>query len=164
VKQPRKSIVGFTLHDELFASPTHPLPPAKQRQLCELPPLCVDALARPIGAHPQDWKVVATCGNVLEQLIEWGVCEDHGGLLPEAHAALRDAMHAHKRGEPLRLQDAAAVLACRFLVHDFAEILSECAGRTVVRAVRATDKRMHAIDAGRPLPGDVRHVLPKAAQ
>lgn len=150
----RKAIVGFTLTDELFASPEHPLPPARQRQLTDALAPALDLLARPEGAGHYEWTLIAACGNVLEQLIEWGVCADAGGLLPEAHAALRASLEANRlRHEPLRLADAA-LLACRFLVHDFAEILAECPGRTFVRAVRRVDRRMVEIQSGKRRAGD----------
>lgn len=139
----------LTLFDELAASPTNPMPPEFAEARLKDARAHLDELASGHDPTRYHWKVLATCGNVIETMAELKLIEDPGGLLQDAQQVLKDsADYAVEHGVPPRLvgQEVHAIDA---LLDAYADIMAAMPHRDFIRAVRETDKRMRA-----PRPGD----------
>ena len=144
----------YTLMHEISASPTQPLPAEWQRtQLTSM----WDGL-RDLEQHPAPdtsaWRVCSDAVNLMETLIEQGEVQDPRGLLMDAITALAEAGKRHRQGKSLRLS-GAGMQAVRAVLEDYAEVIAALPARTMIRAHRLTEKRLHEILAGKRLPHDV---------
>jgi len=99
---------------------------------------------------------VSDAVNMIETLVvEMQVCEDASGLLMDAVRGLAFAGQRHKReGKPIRL-DGPGIQAVRSVLASYAELLNMLPARVMYRCHRLTEKRIHAILAGRKLEHDV---------
>ena len=144
----------YTLMQELCASPTQPLPSEwRNHQLTRM----WEGL-RDLEQHPDPgtnaWRVCSDAVNLMETLVEQGEVQDAQGLLADAIEALALAGKRHFQGGPLRLS-GPGMQAVRGVLEDYAEVIAVLSARTMIRAHRLTEKRIHDILAGRRKPHDV---------
>ena len=93
-------------------------------------------------------------GNVLETMLQHGVAADPDGLLQDGFDALKRATQATRApGDPVVLP-AADFPAVEGMVEDWATLIATAPARAVIRAFRATDRRIRDIEAGRLQPHD----------
>ncbi len=145
----------YSLMDELLASPTEPMPEHKTRHQLT----CMfSALATiEIGEQPSttDWRLLSEAANMTETLVrELRVAEDSAGLLDDAIQALAAAGRRYQAGKPIRL-DGAGLQAVRAVLTDYAAMVRQLPARTVIRAHRATERRIRQILAGKRQPHDI---------
>ena len=146
----------YTVFDELLASPTEPMPQAyRTHQLTKMYE-GLHSLETADQPSTDDWRVVSDAVNMLETLVvEMKVCEDTSGLLMDAVRGLALAGQRNKReGKAIRL-DGPGIQAVRAVLASYAELLEVLSARTMYRCHRLTEKRIHAILAGRTQPHDV---------
>lgn len=153
-KHPAARTRHYTLMHEISASPTEPLPQEwRTHQLTNM----WDGL-RDLEQHPNPdtsaWRVCSDAVNLMETLIELGEVEDAQGLLMDAITALAEAGKRHRAGGPLRLS-GPGMQAVRAVLEDYAEVIAVLSARTMIRAHRKTEQRIHDILAGRRQPHDV---------
>jgi len=144
----------YTMMDELMAHPKNPMP--DQFRIHQLTRMWEGLASMESAPNPtsDDWRVCSDAVNLMETLIEMGVCEDKQGLLTDAVNALGAAgKRAMQRGI-LRL-DGAGIFAVRSILEDYAAVLDSVSHRTMVRAHRLTEKRIQGILRGRKQPHDV---------
>lgn len=144
----------FTLMDELLASPSNPSPPGYHDARIKAARLAVEGLAVPERSSVTAWSLCCMVGNVLETMLKQGLASDPDGLLQDAFDRLRAAAEAASvPGSVVCLSpgDHAVVAA---MVEDWAEILLAAPARDVIRAFRATDRRIRELEAGRAQPHD----------
>ena len=153
-KRKLQPVYRYTVVDEMFASPTQPLPEAWQRtQLTSM----WDGLAQlETSAAPgrEDWAVVSDAVNLLEQLVIMGEVEDAQGLLPDAITALAQAGQRNLKGMPLRLS-GQGMQAVRAVLEDYSAVIAVLPARTMIRCHRLTERRIREILHGRKAAHDV---------
>lgn len=154
-KQPQRPKT-YTVFDELLASPTEPMPAEYRTHQLTRMYEGLHSLEKADQPGTDDWRVVSDAVNMLETLVvEMKVCDDDSGLLMDAVRALAVAGQRHKReGKPIRL-DGPGIQAVRAVLASYAELLEVLPARTMYRCHRLTEKRIHAILAGRTRPHDV---------
>lgn len=144
----------YTLMHEISASPTESLPVEwRTHQLTSM----WDGL-HDMEMHPNPdtsaWRVCSDAVNLMETLVEQGEVQDGQGLLKDAVTALAEAGKRHRAGGVLRLS-GPGMQAVRAVLEDYSEVIAALSARTMIRAHRLTEKRLHDILAGRRLPHDV---------
>ena len=153
-RKPQGRTRHYTLLHEISASPTEPLPQEwRTHQLTNM----WDGL-RDLETHPAPdtsaWRVCSDAVNLMETLVEQREVEDAQGLLADAVAALAEAGKRHRAGGPLRLS-GPGMQAVRAVLEDYSEVIAVLSARTMIRAHRKTEQRIHDILAGRTKPHDV---------
>jgi hypothetical protein len=140
---------------ELTASATDPLPESKR--LHQLTRMWQGFVAMQDQPKPStdDWRVCSDAVNLMETLVlEMRVAEDSQGLLNDAIRALAMAGRRNLAGHPIRL-DGPGIQAVRAVLEDYAAMLEALPARTMVRAHRLTEARIHNILAGKRQAHDV---------
>lgn len=153
-RQRRTPVLTYTHWHELMASPTEPTPLASRtNQLTRMWSglASIEQAAKP---STEDWRVCSDAVNLLETLIEMGVCQDENGLLHDAIAALAEAGRRHREGGSIRL-DGAGIQTVRAVLEDYAAVLEQIPHRTAVTAHRRTERRVQDILAGKRRSTDV---------
>lgn len=151
----RGRTVRYTLMDELMASPDKPLPLAKQQ--AHLVPMHdgLRALMRDEAPSNDHWRALSDSINMMETLVELGICEDASGLLPDAVQAMAEAGTRHLRdGVALRLS-GAGMDAVRAVLEDYDALVPVLPERVMVRCHRHTELRIQMILRGQREPHDV---------
>jgi hypothetical protein len=145
----------YTLLDEISASPTEPMPAAKQ--VHQLNRMWGGLAALQTGATPtaDDWRVCSDAVNLMETLVLMGEAHDPDGLVDACAQALAQAGRRHKEhGAALRLT-ASGLNDLRGVLDDYAEALGTLPARVLVRCHRLTEKRIRAIQRGQQQPHDI---------
>lgn len=144
----------YTLMSEMMASPTQPMPEASRRH--QLSRMWGGLRQIEIAPEPNtdDWSVCSDAVNLMETLVAMGIVEDASGLLLDAVEALAMAGKRHTAGGHIRL-DAKGIQAVRAVLEDYAAVVAVVPHRTMVKAHRRTEQRIHEILAGKRQPHDV---------
>lgn len=145
----------YTLVHELLASDTQPMALARRtHQLTRM----WQGLAAIEGAQQpttEDWRLCSDAVNLVETMVvEMQVATDASGLLQDAITALAAAGRRHRGGMSIRL-DGPGITAVRGVLEDYAALIEQLPERTVIRAHRLTERRIHQILAGKRRPHDV---------
>lgn len=145
----------YTLLDVLSASPDRPMPEATRTSQLSRMWTGLAALERDPTPSTNDWRVCSDAVNLLETLVDMGVCQDQHGLLRDAVSALAIAGARHlEHGHPIRLS-GAGMQAVRAVLEDYAEALEAISHRTAIEAHRRTERRIREIHSGKRRPHDV---------
>ena len=146
----------YTHLDALMASPDHPLPQAKRlHQLTRMWGGLASLESSPEPYH-DDWRVCSDAVNLMETLVDMGVCEDSSGLLQDAVSALAIAGARHiEKNVPIRL-DGPGMLAVRAILEDYAAVLEQIPARTAIMAHIKTERRVQEILRGKRKPHDIK--------
>lgn len=145
----------YTLLDVLRASPDRPMPEATRTSQLSRMWAGLAALERDPAPSNNDWRVCSDAVNLLETLVDMGVCQDQHGLLRDAVSALAIAGARHlEHGHPIRLS-GAGMQAVRAVLEDYAAALEAISHRTAIEAHRRTERRIHEIHSGKRRPHDV---------
>lgn len=139
----------------MAASPTQPISDASRLHILTQMWSGLAAIERGDAPTKDDWSILSDCVNMLETLIEMGVCEDTSGLLQDAITGLAKAGTRNLAGAAIRL-DAAGIQAVRAVLESYAEIIAVVPYRTLVRCHRKTEKRIREILRGKKRPADVK--------
>jgi uncharacterized protein YyaL (SSP411 family) len=152
----RRPVVIYTYNaiDILLASPTDPMPADKRRHQLNRMWQGLAALETAPEPSTDDWRVCSDAVNLLETLVEMGVCQDSSGLLMDAVTALAQAGQRYKKGHALRLT-GQGMQSVRAVLEDYAEVLEQIPHRTALDAHRRTERRIHEISTGKKKPHDV---------
>ena len=164
-KQPRTVYVyRYSLLDVMMASPAQPLPPELQRHQLTRMHGGLEAMEKAPAPTTDDWRVVSDAVNIMETLANngpWLDCDgdpveikDASGLLQDAVMALAMAGKRHKAGGNIRM-DGAGIQAVRAVLEDYRDLLEVLPARTMIKAHRETERRIHEILAGKKKPHDV---------
>ncbi len=164
-KQPRTVYVyRYSLLDVMMASPTQPLPPELQRHQLTRMHGGLESMEKAPTPTTDDWRVVSDAVNIMETLVNngpWLDCDgdpveikDASGLLQDAVMALAIAGKRHKAGGNIRM-DGAGIQAVRAVLEDYSDLLEALPARTMIKAHRDTERRIHEILAGKKKPHDV---------
>ena len=146
----------YTVFDELLASPIEPMPQAYRTHQLTRMYEGLHSLETADQPSTDDWRVVSDAVNMLETLVvEMKVCEDSSGLLMDAVRGLALAGQRHKRESKAIRLDGPGIQAVRAVLASYAELLEALPARTMYRCHRLTERRIHAILAGRTQPHDV---------
>lgn len=148
------AVTVYTHWHELLANPTEPMPEAKRTRHLTRIYSGLAAIETATAPSTDDWRVCSDAVNLMESLIEMGVCQDETGLLDDAIAGLAGAGRRHRAGLPIRL-DGPGIQAVRAVVEDYAAALEALPERTVIAAHRRTERRLQDILAGRRRSTDV---------
>ena len=144
----------FTMMDELLASPDEPAPPEVHAGRIAAARSALVRMRSPETANITAWSLCCMVGNVLETMLQHGVAADPDGLLQDGFDALKRATQATRApGDPVVLP-AADFPAVEGMVEDWATLIATAPARAVIRAFRATDRRIRDIEAGRLQPHD----------
>ena len=144
----------FTMMDELLASPDEPAPPEVHAGRIAAARSALVRMRSPETANITAWSLCCMVGNVLETMLQHGVAADPDGLLQDGFDALKRATQATRApGDPVVLP-AADFPAVEGMVEDWATLMATAPARAVIRAFRATDRRIRDIEAGRLQPHD----------
>ena len=93
-------------------------------------------------------------GNILETMLQHGLVADPDGLLQDGFDALKRATEAVRApGAPVALPPADFPVV-EAMVEDWAAVMVAMPARDIIRAFRATDRRIRDIEAGRLQPHD----------
>lgn len=147
VPPPKPGLTGynFTLLDELQASPDQPMPAADAARRVAEVRRNLDALAHGTQPDKVNWRLVALAGNILEVMRELDMIQDPDDLLLDSFGVLRAvAEHATQHGVPPRLVGTEIAIVDG-MVQAFEDVLKEMPHRSVIRAMRETDKRMRVL-------------------
>jgi hypothetical protein len=144
----------YSMLDELMASPTEPLSAEKRQHQLVRMFAALDNLVRAESPTKEDWRLCSGAVNMVESLIDMGICEDNSGLLMDAITALAKAGKRNLEGKPIRL-DGQGLTAVRGILQDYADLLEIIPARVMIRCHRKTEKRIFEILAGRKQPHDV---------
>lgn len=145
----------YTLLDQCMASGTEPMTPEQRRH--QLTRMNQGLLA--LERHPEptrdDWRVVSDAVNLMETLVGMRELIDASGLLADAAAAMAQAGRRHQaKGTAIRL-DAIGLEAVRSILIDYTAAIEALPARTMIRAHRATEKRIREIHSGKKRPHDI---------
>lgn len=139
--------------DELLASPTEPAPGVHAGRIAAAR-AALELLRSPETATIAAWSLCCMVGNVLETMLQQGIASDPDGLLQDGFDCLKRAAKATRApGDPIVLPGADFPVVAS-MVDDWAAIMVAAPARDVVRAFRATDRRIRDIEAGRLQPHD----------
>lgn len=155
-KPPRQvHIYTYSHLDELMASPTEPLPQEKRTHQLTRMWQGLAAIEGDALPSPEDWRLCSDAVNLIETMVkDMRVAEDTSGLLPDAIAALAYAGRRYFTHGAIRL-DGPGIHAVRSVLENYAELLDQLPARTIIRAHRLTERRIHAIHTGQRRPHDV---------
>jgi hypothetical protein len=167
----------YSLLDELAASTTQPLAPEKQAWQLGRMRFALQTIET--GAEPTatDWRLCSDAVNMLEMLVTGGAtmpgddgkpcpgwwlgCDgepvrvtDASGMLEDAITAMAAAGQRYFLHGTIRL-DGAGIQTMRAVLDDYAELIGALPARTIIRAHRQTEKRIHEINTGKRRPHDV---------
>jgi hypothetical protein len=157
-------VYRYSLIDVMLASPTEPL--AEHLQRHQLTRMLGGLAAIKEGEKPttDDWRVVSDAVNIMETLVNngpWLDCDgdpveikDESGQLQDAVKALAMAGKRHRAGGNIRL-DGEGIFACAAVLHVYRDLLEALPARTMIKAHRETERRIHEILAGKKKPHDV---------
>lgn len=165
-RKPQKTVYvyRYNLMDVMLASPTMPLPPELRRHQLMRMHQGLEAMEKAPQPTTEDWRVVSDAVNIMETLVEngpWPDCDgqpveitDTSGLLSDAVTAMALAGKRHKAGGNIRL-DGAGIQAVRGVLEDYGDLLDALPARTMIKAHRETERRLHEILSGKKRPHDV---------
>lgn len=165
-RKPAKTVYvyRYSLIDVMMASPTEPLPESHRVHQLTRMHSGLDAMEKAPQPTTDDWRVVSDAVNIMETLVEngpWPDCNgdlveitDASGLLSDAVTAMAMAGKRHKAGGNIRL-DGAGIQAVRGVLADYADMLDALPARTMIKAHRETERRIHEILVGKKKPHDV---------
>lgn len=153
------AVTTYGLLDTLFAAPDAPMPADKRRHQLTRMYGGLHALETAAQPAPDDWRTVSDAVNLMETLVkDMRLCEDPGGLLEDAVAALALAGARHlETGAPIRL-DGPGIQAVRAVLASYAEVLETLSARAMTECHRLTEIRILQINAGHKRPHDVQIV------
>jgi hypothetical protein len=166
-KQKLKRVVHvyhYSLLDVMMASPLKLLPePLRRHQLTRMHG-GLEAMEKAPAPTTDDWRVVSDAVNIMETLINNGPwldrdgepveITDASGLLNDAITALAMAGNRHKAGGNIRM-DGAGIQAVRAVLEDYSDLLEVLPARTMIKAHRETERRIHEILTGKKRPHDI---------
>lgn len=159
MKRHRTTPPTYSLLQVMMASDAEPMPLAKRTHQLTRMWAGLAALERDPRPTLDDWRVCSDAVNLLETMVRtMGVASDPGGLLDDAVNALGAAGRRYQGGMPLRL-DAPGIQAVRACLEDYAALLEQLTERVVIKAHRATEKRIRDVLAGRRRRHDVVEVM-----
>lgn len=139
--------------DELLASPTEPAPEVHAARIASAR-LALEQLRTPETATVTAWSLCCMVGNVLETMLQQGLVQDPDGLLQDGFDALKRAAQATRApGDPVTLSPADYPIVAG-MVEDWAAVMVAAPARSIIRAFRATDRRIREIEAGKVKPHD----------
>ena len=164
-RQPKTvHVYRYSIMDVMFASPSEPLGEELRRHQLTRMHQGLEAMEKSPEPTTDDWRVVSDAVNIMETLVTqgfWKDCSgdiveinDNAGLLNDAVTALAMAGKRHKAGGNIRM-DGAGIQAVRAVLEDYGDLLEVLPARTMIQAHRDTEKRIHAILAGKKRPHDV---------
>ncbi len=137
-----------------MASPTEPLSSEKRQHQLVRMFSALDNLVKADAPTKEDWRLCSDAVNMVESLIDMGVCQDESGLLMDAVTALAKAGKRNVEGKPIRL-DGQGLTAVRGILNDYADLLAVIPARVMIRCHRRTEKRIFDILRGKKQPHDV---------
>lgn len=178
-------VYRYSLIDVMLASPSEPLPEPLQRHQLTRMHGGLEAMEKAPEPITDDWRVVSDAVNIVETLVTsgsffetvidsetgearqvpipglWHDCNgepveitDASGLLQDAVMAMALAGKRHKAGGNIRL-DGAGIQAVRGVLADYGDLLEALPARTMIKAHRETERRIHEILAGKKKPHDI---------
>lgn len=157
-------VYRYSLLDVMMANPAQPLPSDLQRHQLTRMHGGLAAMEKAPTPTTEDWRVVSDAVNIMETLVNngpWLDCDgdtveitDASGLLADAVTALAMAGKRHKAGGNIRM-DGAGIQAVRGVLADYGDLLEALPARTMIKAHRETERRIHEILAGKRKPHDV---------
>lgn len=178
-------VYRYSLIDVMMASPTEPLPESHRVHQLTRMHSGLDAMEKAPQPTTDDWRVVSDAVNIMETLVTagdlfetkidpetgeaykapipgmWYGCDqqpvhitDASGLLSDAVTAMAMAGKRHKAGGNIRL-DGAGIQSVRGVLEDYGDLLDALPARTMIKAHRETERRIHEILAGKKKPHDV---------
>lgn len=165
-RKPAKTVYvyRYSLIDVMMASPTEPLPESHRVHQLTRMHSGLDAMEKAPQPTTDDWRVVSDAVNIMETLVEngpWPDCNgdlveitDASGLLSDAVTAMAMAGKRHQAGGNIRL-DGAGIQAVRGVLEDYGDLLEVLPARTMIKAHRETERRIHEILSGKKRPHDV---------
>ena len=168
MKKPKKPktiyVYRYTLMDVIMASPLQPLPEELRGHQLKRMRNGLEAMEKSANPTTDDWRVVSDAVNIMETLVNngpWLDCDgdpvdvtDANGLLQDAVTAMAMAGKRHKNGGNIRL-DGTGIQAVRAVLEDYSDMLEVLPARTMIKAHRETERRIHEILAGKKKPPDV---------
>jgi hypothetical protein len=165
-QKPKRTVYvyRYTLFDVVLASPSVPLPEPLQRHQLTRMHGGLEAMEKAPVPTTDDWRVVSDAVNLMETLVDngpWLDCDgdpveitDASGLLQDAVTAMAMAGKRHKDGGNIRL-DGAGIQAVRGVLADYGGLLTVLPERTMIKAHRETERRIHEMLTGKKKPHDV---------
>jgi hypothetical protein len=165
-QKPKRTVYvyRYTLFDVMLASPSEPLAEHLQRHQLTRMHQGLEAMEKAPTPTTEDWRVVSDAVNLMETLVNnspWLDCDgdpveitDASGLLQDAVMAMAMAGKRHRAGGNIRL-DGAGIQAVRGVLADYGDLLEVLPARTMIKAHRETERRIHEILAGKKKPHDV---------
>lgn len=143
----------FSMLDELLASPTDPAPEVHTQRIAAAR-AAVASMRSLETASITSWSLCCMVGNILETMLQHGLVADPDGLLQDGFDALKRATEAVRApGAPAALPPADFPVV-EAMVEDWAAVMVAMPARDIIRAFRATDRRIRDIEAGRLQPHD----------
>lgn len=157
-------VYRYSIMDVMMASPTELLPEGLRRHQLTRMHGGLESMEKAPNPTTDDWRVVSDAVNIMETLVNngpWLDCDgdpveitDASGLLQDAVTALAMAGKRHKAGGNIRM-DGAGIQAVRGVLADYSDLLEALPARTMIKAHRDTERRIHEILAGKKQPHDV---------
>lgn len=178
-------VYRYTLVDVMMASPSQPLPASQRSYQLIRMHQGLEAMEKSPEPTTEDWRMVSDAVNLMETLVTsgsflkteidpetgeevqtpipgmWHGCDggpveikDASGLLQDAVTAMALAGKRHRAGGNIRL-DGAGIQAVRGVLADYGDLLDVLPARTMIKAHRETERRIHEILSGKRKPHDV---------
>ena len=150
----RKINRTYTIMDMLMASPTKPMPVAKQIYQLDKMREGLTAMERAPEPTKDNWRCVADVVNLFETMVIMGIVEDLDGLLRDGTNELAKAAIRSNNGDNIRLS-GKGIQACRAMVDDYAQVLCALPERTMIDVHIKTEKRLQDIHNGKRNQSDL---------
>lgn len=154
-KQKPQARFAYTWLDVLNANPDAPMPIEHRTHHLNMMWCALASIEAAPKPTDNDWRLCSDAVNILEMMVNEGICEDRSGLIADAINALA---LAYKRklqtGAAIRL-DGRGIFTVRSVLEDYAAALDEISERTAKLMHYKTERRVRGILAGKTRPHDV---------
>lgn len=132
----------YNLFDEISASDTEPLAPARQAFHLLRINEALRSIERSPDSNYDDWKVMCTVVNMLETLVAMGAMADSEGFIREGQRAIADAgqRRLDHPDRPFRFA-GPDIQVVRDLISCYTAAVQQASARMMIRAHRITERR-----------------------
>lgn len=147
----------YTIVHALMASKTEPMPERLRAHNLGVMWKALDGLRATNPNNVSNWRICSDAVNMMETLIEGGLCEDPGNLVIDAITSLAMSGKRHIQANEIYL-DNAGMGHMRLIIESYAAMLCALPHRTMIYCHINTEKRMQDIYQGRRRAHDVEMV------
>lgn len=147
----------YTIVHALMASPTEPMPERLRTHQLGVMWKALEGLRATNPSNVSNWRICSDAVNMMETLIEGGLCEDPDNLVADAITSLAMSGKRHIQKNEIYL-DGPGMVHMRLIIESYEAMLCDLPHRTMIHCHIKTEKRMQDIFKGRRRAHDIEMV------